>query len=155
MRSKSKKRIQSISSVVDSHNSDAATLETESESDFNLDADNESMGKQPALDSQVVNSMEQQQFTNIINKAREMQDHAARSREGLAEASAATTTTKKNATPNSLSLFKKTTSNLKQTSSCKALGQCVLRVFQTINHQIKSSAPPSSSSSNSKSKLST
>jgi hypothetical protein len=85
----------SFETVVDSHNSDAATLETESESDFNLDADNESMNQQPALDYQVVNSMEKQQFTNIINKAREMQDHAARSREGPAEASAATTTKKK------------------------------------------------------------
>jgi hypothetical protein len=78
--------------VVDSPNSAAAAdSETESESDFNLDADNESMDQQPALDSQVVTSMEQQQCTNIINKAREIQDHAARSRKGPAKASAATT----------------------------------------------------------------
>jgi len=43
MRSKSKKRIQSISSVVDSHNSDAANLETDSESEIYFDADNESL----------------------------------------------------------------------------------------------------------------
>jgi len=42
MRSKSKKRIQSISSVVDSHNSDAANLETDSESEIYFDAENES-----------------------------------------------------------------------------------------------------------------
>jgi hypothetical protein len=43
MRSKSKKRIQSISSVVDSHNSDAANLETDSESEIYFDAENESL----------------------------------------------------------------------------------------------------------------